>query len=91
VFFNLVQFAGHVVQSGVSEAQNVITLIFMLGWDQYRFDKMSVKTRYAKLAFFNPVESMGHVVHSSASNARNVDTLSFILGWALCGCTKSPP
>jgi hypothetical protein len=49
--------AGDVVLSDVSEAQKVITLVFMLGRDRYGFDKRRVGTLYAKLLFLHPVGS----------------------------------
>jgi hypothetical protein len=39
VFLHLVLSAGHVVHSGVSTAQNIIALFFMLGWDRFGFNK----------------------------------------------------
>jgi hypothetical protein len=67
--------AGHIVYSGKSEARNVDTQFFMLGWDRYGFHKICHGTRYVELLFLHPVESARHVVHSGASGARNVDTL----------------
>jgi hypothetical protein len=57
------------VHSAASRARNVNTLIFMLGWDQYEFNKKHAKIRYAKLLFLHPVGSVGHVVHSGVSEA----------------------
>jgi hypothetical protein len=34
-----VGFVDHVLHSRASKVRNVIRLIFMLGWDQYEFDK----------------------------------------------------
>jgi hypothetical protein len=64
---------GHVVHSGASGAQNMIALFFMLGWDQYGFDKKCVRIRFTELAFLHPVGSTGHKVHSDASGVRHVD------------------
>jgi hypothetical protein len=73
-------FAGHVVHSGASGVQNVITLCFMLRWDQYGFDKKCARTCYAELVFLHPVGSAGHIVHSGASEVLNVIALFFMLG-----------
>jgi hypothetical protein len=69
------------VHSGASGARNVDTLFFMLGWDQYGFDKKCIGTRYAELSFLYPVGSASHVVHFGASKERIVDTLYFKLRW----------
>jgi hypothetical protein len=58
----------------------MITLLFMLGWDQYGFNKKRAGTCYTQLVFLHPVGSAGHVVHFGASGAQNVITLFFILG-----------
>jgi hypothetical protein len=59
---------GHVVHCGASGVRNVDTLFFLLGWDQYRFQKKRVETRYAKVVFLHLVGYAGHVVHSGASD-----------------------
>jgi hypothetical protein len=51
VFLHLVRSTGYVVHSGASEVQ-VLTLFFMLGWDQYGFNKKRTGTHYAELVFF---------------------------------------
>jgi hypothetical protein len=76
------------VHCGASGARNVITLFFLLVWDQYEFDNKCTGTRYAKHVFFNLVESAGHVVHSGASLVRNADALIVMLGWSECGFHK---
>jgi hypothetical protein len=73
VFLHPVQFAGHVVQSGVSGMRNANALFFMLERDRFGYNKKCVGTRYAGLVFLHLVRSLGHVVHSSASRVRNVD------------------
>jgi hypothetical protein len=55
------------VHFGASGARNIDALFFMLGWDQYGFNKKRVGTCYAKLGFMHTLGSVGHVVHSGAS------------------------
>jgi hypothetical protein len=43
---------GHVIHYGGSGAQNSDTLFFLLGWDQYGFDKKRDGIDYAELVFF---------------------------------------
>jgi hypothetical protein len=69
MFLHPVGSAGHVVQSGASEARNVETLFFMLDWDRYEFHKNCACTRYIELLFLHPVGSARQVVHSGASGA----------------------
>jgi hypothetical protein len=56
MFLHLVGYAGHVVHFDASRTRNVIALFFILGRDQYGFDKKHAGTRYAKLVFFQPVD-----------------------------------
>jgi hypothetical protein len=58
---------GHVVNSGVSGAQNVDAIFFMLGRDRYGFNKKDAGTCYVEQVFFHLVGSVGHVEHISAS------------------------
>jgi hypothetical protein len=69
VFLHPVGSVGHVVHSDLSEPPNINALFFLLGWDQYRFDKKRVGTHYAELVFLHPLGSVGHVVHFDASAA----------------------
>jgi hypothetical protein len=63
VFLHPVGSAGHVVHSGASEARNIDTLFFMLGWVPYQFHKKHTGTRYAELLFLHLVGYVVHVVH----------------------------
>jgi hypothetical protein len=80
--------AGHVVHASPSVVRNGDTLFFMVGWDQYGFDKKIAGTHYAKIVFLLPVGSAGHVVHSRPSGGQNGDTLFFMLGWDQYGFDK---
>jgi hypothetical protein len=82
---------GHVVHSGVSEAQNVATLFFMLGWVQYGFDNKRYGTRYTELMFLHLVGYAGHIVYSGVFRVRNVNTLFSGVGGTGTDWTKSEP
>jgi hypothetical protein len=75
MFLHPVGSTGHVLHIGASGARNMIALFFMLGCDQYRFNKKHVGTRYTELVFLHPMESAGRVGHSGVSGSRNVDAL----------------
>jgi hypothetical protein len=49
-------FAAHVAHSGASRTRNGDTLFFILGWDQYGFNKKCDGTRYAKVVFLHPLD-----------------------------------
>jgi hypothetical protein len=55
------------VDYDASEARNVDSLFFTLGWDWYGFDKKHIRAHYTELVFLHSVEYAGHVVHSGVS------------------------
>jgi hypothetical protein len=59
--------AGHLVHSGASEARNIDTLFFMIG-----FHKKHVGTRYVERVLLRPVGSVGHVVLLRGMKRRHV-------------------
>jgi hypothetical protein len=60
---------GLIVCAGVSGAQNIDALLFMLKWVWCGYNKNRTGISFAGLVFLNPVGSVGHVVHSGASGA----------------------
>jgi hypothetical protein len=42
-----------------------MALFFMIGWDQYSFNKKRAGTHYAIVLFLHPMGSAGHVVRSA--------------------------
>jgi hypothetical protein len=70
-----VRSVGHVVHSGASEARNINTLFFILGWDRYGFVRKHAGTRYTEFVFLHAVGSAGHLVYSVASGMPNVKAL----------------
>jgi hypothetical protein len=81
--------AGHVVQFGASEVQNVNTLFFILGWDWYVFHKKHVETRYTEHVFLHVVGPMGHIVRFGASGVQNVNAQFLMLRWDWYGFHKN--
>jgi hypothetical protein len=69
VFFNPVEFAGHVVHSSASGERNGDAQFFMVGWGPVRIRQKNIGTHYAELVVFASVGSVGCVVHSGASGA----------------------
>jgi hypothetical protein len=57
-FFHLLGYAGHIVHSRASGVQNIETLIFMLVWDWYIFQKECTRICYNELVFLHPVGSV---------------------------------
>jgi hypothetical protein len=53
VFLHPVGSAGQLVHFSASEARNVITLFFMLGWNRYGFDKNTLGHVMPILCFCN--------------------------------------
>jgi hypothetical protein len=73
---------GRIVHSIASRARNVVTLFFLLGWDQNGFNKNHAGHVMPNLCL-HPVGSVGHVVHSSPSGAYHY-TCVFASG-GICG------
>jgi hypothetical protein len=65
-FLHPVGSVSHIVHLGASRRESDPT-IFILGWDQYGFDKKRTGTCYTELMFLHLVESACHVVHFGAS------------------------
>jgi hypothetical protein len=63
-FFHSARSVGHVVHSGVSKAQNIGTLFFVLGRAQCGFQKMCTQTLDSKIVFLHPVRYACQAVHS---------------------------
>jgi hypothetical protein len=72
---------GNIAHSGACRARNVNALFFMLGWDQYKFNKKCVVTSKDELVFLHPMGSTSHAVHSGTFGARNINAQFFMLGW----------
>jgi hypothetical protein len=62
------------------------TLFFMLGWDQYGFQKKPVGTRYAEHVFLLLMRYVGLVVHLGHETSMHYFTCS---GGTGSDCTKS--
>jgi hypothetical protein len=91
VFLHPVRSVGHVVHSATSGAQNVDTLLFILGWAIAVSTKGDNGHVTANIYFLHPVGSACHVVRSGAFGAQNVNALFFMFGSACCGYQKRVP
>jgi hypothetical protein len=69
------------MHSGASSARNGDALFFMLGWDQYGFDKKRDRTHYAELVFLHPVRSTSPIQYFGMSGVSNADALFLMLRW----------
>jgi hypothetical protein len=69
------------VHSGMSGAQNINALFFMLMWDWYGFHKKRIRTCYTEFVFLHLVGFVGHILHSTAFGVQNVEALFLVLGW----------
>jgi hypothetical protein len=67
VFLHPVGYAGHIMNSSVSQAREVDAAFFLLMWALCDFHKKHAGTNYAQLVFLHPVGFVGHVVYSGAS------------------------
>jgi hypothetical protein len=57
---------GHIVHHCI-RVRNVDALFFILGWDEYGFQKRLDGTPYAELGFLHLMGFVGHVVHCGVS------------------------